>query len=136
MGCTRPLVRFADGEITTLKKYLLAGKKHNSQLNIEGPFLEESLEKKLLRKLKDENAQILPCGHCAGCKMQNASSWANRMEMELPYHDNAWFLTLTYDNEHVPWSYNQGLGVNKKTGEIIIENLTLNYETCRNFGNG
>lgn len=133
MGCTRPLVRFADGEITTLKKYLLAGKRHNSQLNIEGPFLEENLEKKLLRKLKDENAQLLPCGHCAGCKMQNASSWANRMEMELPYHDNAWFLTLTYDNEHVPWSYNQGLGVNKKTGEIIIENLTLNYEDMQKF---
>ena len=55
------------------------------------------------------------------------------MEMELPYHDNAWFLTLTYDNENVPWSYNQGLGVNKKTGEIIIENLTLNYEDMQKF---
>ena len=75
MGCTRPLVRFADGEITTLKKYLLAGKRHNSQLNIEGPFLEESLEKKLLRKLKDENAQLLPCVDtvpAVKCKMQAA----------------------------------------------------------------
>ena len=78
------MVRFADGEITSLKKYLLAGKKHNNQQNFEGPFWNENLEKKLLRKLKDENAQLLPCGHCAGCKMQNASSWANRMEMELP----------------------------------------------------
>lgn len=133
MGCTQPLVRFADGEITSLKKYLLAGKKHNNQQNFEGPFWNENLEKKLLRKLKDENAQLLPCGHCAGCKMQNASSWANRMEMELPYHDNAWFLTITYDEEHVPWSYNQGLGVNKRTGEIVIENLTLNYEDMQKF---
>ena len=92
----------------------------------------ESLEK-LLASLKEQNAQLLPCGHCAGCKMQNASSWANRMEMELPYHNNAWFLTLTYDNEHVPWSYNQGLGVNKRTGEIVIENLTLNYEDMQKF---
>lgn len=133
MGCTRPLIRFADGEITSLKKYLLVGKRHNNQQNFEGPFWEESLEKKLLRMLKNENAQILPCGHCTGCKMQNASSWANRMEMELPYHENAWFLTLTYDDEHVPWSYNQGLGVNKRTGEIEIENLTLNYDDMKKF---
>ena len=39
MGCTRPLVRFADGEITTLKKYLLAG---NVTFKSEGETLDLS----------------------------------------------------------------------------------------------
>lgn len=131
MGCTRPLVRLNTGQIISLKVYLQRNGKYYQR---EASKLSENQhEKALLKMLKNEDAQLLPCGHCTGCKMQNASSWANRMEMELPYHENAWFLTLTYDNEHVPWSYNQGLGVNKKTGEIEIENLTLNYEDMQKF---
>lgn len=131
MGCTRPLVRLDNGQIISLKIYLLRTGKY---FQTEGNELKKKQqEKELLKMLQKEEAQLLPCGHCTGCKMQNASSWANRMEMELPYHENAWFLTLTYDNEHVPWSYNQGLGVNKRTGEIEIENLTLNYEDMQKF---
>lgn len=134
MSCTKPLIRFSDGEVTSLKKYLEYGRRYKSTFYMgDGPYLDESAEKKLLRQIRKEGCTILPCGHCAACKLTASSSWANRMEMELPYHKNAWFLTLTYDDEHVPWSYNNGLGINKKTGEIEIENLTLNYKDMQDF---
>lgn len=44
----------------------------------------------------------LPCGQCIGCRLDYSRGWANRMMLELPYHETAYFLTLTYDDDHVP----------------------------------
>ena len=49
--------------------------------------------------------------------------------MELPYHENAWFLTLTYDNENVPYRMTWDEG----TGEVLVENYSLNYEDMKAF---
>lgn len=47
-----------------------------------------------------------PCGKCAACRQSNAQVWADRLMMELPYTDQpSSFLTLTYDDAHVPLSY-------------------------------
>lgn len=51
----------------------------------------------------------LPCGQCIGCRLEYSRQWANRCMLELPYHRESWFLTLTYDDEHVPktwYAYN------------------------------
>lgn len=86
-------------------------------------------EKTIKEWLKEEKATLIRCGHCPACKMESASSWANRMEMELPYHENAWFLTITYDNENVPYRYTWDTG----TGEVLIENLSLCYDDIQKF---
>lgn len=44
----------------------------------------------------------VPCGHCAGCKLDYSRQWANRMLLELQDSGSAVFVTLTYDNEHLP----------------------------------
>lgn len=49
--------------------------------------------------------------------------------MELPYHENAWFLTLTYDNENIPYRMTWDEG----TGEVLVENYSLNYEDMKAF---
>lgn len=49
-----------------------------------------------------QDAVILPCGQCIGCRMQYAASWANRIMLEAQYHEKSYFITLTYDEEHVP----------------------------------
>lgn len=49
--------------------------------------------------------KLIPCGQCVGCRMDYSRLWANRCMMELQYHDEAYFLTLTYDDEHVPRNY-------------------------------
>lgn len=47
----------------------------------------------------------LPCGQCIGCRIDRSRQWANRCMLELQYHDSAYFVTLTYDDFHIPKSY-------------------------------
>lgn len=47
----------------------------------------------------------IPCGKCVGCRLEYSRQWANRCMLELEYHDSAYFVTLTYDDYHVPRSY-------------------------------
>ena len=47
----------------------------------------------------------LPCGQCIGCRIDRSRQWANRCMLELQYHDSAYFVTLTYDDLHIPKSY-------------------------------
>lgn len=42
------------------------------------------------------------CGQCLGCRLDHAKMWQGRCLMEMQDHENTFFLTLTYDNEHLP----------------------------------
>lgn len=44
----------------------------------------------------------LPCGKCIGCRLDYSRTWAIRCMLEAQNHKHNWFLTLTYDDEHVP----------------------------------
>lgn len=50
------------------------------------------------------NYVTIPCGQCIGCRIDKSKEWAARMVMELPYSSSSWFITLTYNDEHVPRS--------------------------------
>lgn len=50
----------------------------------------------ILRELK------LPCGRCIGCKLDRSLSWAGRIASEAKLYENNAFITLTYDDEHLP----------------------------------
>lgn len=45
---------------------------------------------------------IVPCGRCIGCLMTRAFYWSVRCVCESHYHDECYFLTLTYDEKHLP----------------------------------
>lgn len=45
---------------------------------------------------------IIPCGKCIGCRLEYSREWANRGMLEAKQYDNNWFVTLTYDDEHLP----------------------------------
>lgn len=62
----------------------------------------------------------VPCGKCLGCRLDYSKQWANRCMLELEYHKDAYFVTLTYNDEHVPRSYYS----DPETGEAL-ESLTL-----------
>ena len=47
----------------------------------------------------------IPCGKCSGCRLQRSREWANRCMLELEYHKSSYFVTLTYDECHVPIHY-------------------------------
>lgn len=44
----------------------------------------------------------LPCGQCIGCQSDRATKWALRCSHESSRFRNNTFLTLTYDDDHLP----------------------------------
>lgn len=55
-----------------------------------------------------------PCGTCIPCKQRRVNGWAFRLQKELERSSSALFITLTYDNEHVPITKNGFMNLNKK----------------------
>lgn len=54
----------------------------------------------------------VPCGRCIGCRLDHARQWANRCVLELDHHKGkAIFITLTYNDLHVPISHFDNNGV-------------------------
>lgn len=46
----------------------------------------------------------IPCGHCLGCRQDRAREWATRALMEADYFGGGLFVTLTFDDRHLPRS--------------------------------
>lgn len=44
----------------------------------------------------------LPCGQCTGCRLERSRQWALRCIHEAQMHTYNSFITLTYDDEHLP----------------------------------
>lgn len=57
-----------------------------------------------LKENPDVQGYVCPCGVCSGCRSDYAKSWADRLALEAVAQgsDRAWFVTLTYDDEHLP----------------------------------
>ena len=47
-------------------------------------------------------AMLLPCGHCIGCRLEYSRQWAMRCTLEALQHECNYFVTLTYDDNHLP----------------------------------
>ena len=50
----------------------------------------------------DENTQQIPCGKCISCKLSYAKEWALRITHESSLNRHNSFITLTYNDEHLP----------------------------------
>ena len=49
------------------------------------------------------NADVITCGSCYGCKVRKTLDWSLRCMHELQMHDDiGCFLTLTYDDDNIP----------------------------------
>lgn len=45
----------------------------------------------------------IPCGSCMGCRLDHARQWAIRCMHEAKFHDDSIFVTLTYDDDNLPY---------------------------------
>lgn len=45
---------------------------------------------------------LLPCGKCEACRAEQSRQWAVRCMHEASLHDHNSFITLTYNDEHLP----------------------------------
>lgn len=72
----------------------------------------------------------VPCGQCIGCRLEYSRQWANRLMLELEYHNSAYFVTLTYNDDHIPKVYHSAYS---ETGEIDGISYSLSVDDCQRF---
>lgn len=65
----------------------------------------------------------IPCGQCIGCRLDRSLDSAVRAHHESLLYDQNYFLTLTYDNDHLP-----------PFGSLIPRDLTLFWKRIRKRG--
>lgn len=89
----------------------------------------DPLPEKREEMIRQGRRLLLPCRHCVGCRLSKSREWANRVIMEQLYHSESWFLTLTYDDKHLPRAF----PVDKITGEILSVHSTLVKDDLQRF---
>nr|QJB20087.1 MAG: replication initiator protein [Microvirus sp.] len=56
-------------------------------------------------RIKDgfsDRPMTVPCGQCIGCRLERSRQWALRCVHEAQFHEQSCFITLTYNDEHLP----------------------------------
>lgn len=56
----------------------------------------------------------LPCGSCVGCRLERARQWAMRCMDEAQMHADNSFITLTFDEAHLPSNRSLDMSVFQK----------------------
>ncbi|QXP44305.1 MAG: replication initiator protein [Arizlama microvirus] len=56
----------------------------------------------LCRKPFVQAGHAFPCGQCMPCRFNRRRMWTHRLMLERLCHKDACFVTLTYDDEHLP----------------------------------
>jgi len=69
----------------------------------------------------------VPCGWCIGCRLDKSKQWGVRCMHEAQKYDDNCFITLTYDNEHLP---DDG-SIYKSHMQEFMKNLRNNYPKKR-----
>lgn len=82
----------------------------------------------------------IPCGMCLACRINKTSEWALRLNFELDYYKGkAVFVTLTYDDEHLP----DDLSLHKEDLQKFFKRLRkrlsyrdkkIRYYACGEYG--
>lgn len=117
MSCYHPMVGFPTKDYTPDHKLY-------SFQSIDPVFARE----------KDPRCVVVPCGHCIGCRLDYSRAWADRMMLELETAKKAIFVTLTYDNDHVPIMEDEDTGeligftLDKRDAQLFMKNLRRDYD--------
>lgn len=65
---------------------------------------------------------VTKCGQCMECRLAYSREWAIRITHEAQMHDSNCFLTLTYDDAHLP-----------KHGQLLKRDLQLFFKRLRKY---
>lgn len=67
---------------------------------------------------------LVPCGKCDLCKQSRINSFVERCKMESQCYDSyPWFVTLTYDDAHLPLD-----GVRVRDVQLFLKRLRINLQ--------
>lgn len=79
----------------------------------------------------------IPCGQCIGCRLEYARRWAVRCVFESLMYDQNCFVTLTYDDEHLPENANlrpEDFTKFMKRFRKLFNNDHIRYFQCGEYG--
>lgn len=82
----------------------------------------------VLRDGSDGKWLRVPCGKCTACRIQRTREWTERIMSESYYHDNSVFVTLTYDEDHVPSASSGRLTLVKKDVQDFFKRVRRRLE--------
>lgn len=71
----------------------------------------------------------LKCGQCVGCRIDKTREWALRIMHEAQEHEANSFITLTYDETHIPYDGS----VDKSHFQSFMKRLRAKIGPCRFF---
>ena len=84
------------------------------------------------RKIADSKVISVPCGKCGACLKNRRNSWTFRLKEEFRKAKSAWFLTLTYDDDHMEWSDQGFMTVRKRTLQLFMKKLRFHQSKINN----
>lgn len=78
----------------------------------------------------------VPCGRCIGCRLDYSAQWATRCVHEAQLHQANSFITLTYNDEHLPKDHSIHKEELQKFFKRIRKNTgqKLRYFACGEYG--
>lgn len=86
----------------------------------------ESFDEVAARQLLDEGLwELVPCQQCIGCRIQRSKDWAVRIVHEASLFENNCFVTLTFDDAHLP-----------ADGSVCVRDLQLFMKLLRRHNKG
>lgn len=116
MTCYHPLIRY---EYYEKYKCLDGHEAYKARvLKLDSGEEYEDMEERVRSGLIRQR-QIIPCGKCIGCRLEYSKEWATKGCLEAEYYTENWFLTITYDQDHLPEA---GTMIDPKTGEELGKN--------------
>lgn len=129
MSCTKPLRAFQIGYNLNGKKHLKVCSSKTDYISYTHgkylPFTGKPLEVDSFNVI-DEFIEI-PCGKCISCRLKRSREWALRCMAEKLEHENSFFITLTYDDDHLPMNYyyDDNLGIDTYGyGTLVSDELS------------
>lgn len=103
MACTSPL-----------KAFYSIGNDGKKKITFYSP---ERFNFKPYDSFPDDIKIPIPCGQCVSCRLQYAKNWATRCVLEALQYEHNYFVTLTYDEEHLPIS--EKSWIDEESGEYF-----------------
>lgn len=128
MKCLNPTQCWKCGTIVTksdgiLSPYLVFSPNEALQY-----FCRISPNEHIAMEMMKKNEIQVPCGHCAACQIRKRKDYAVRLSHEAMMAQCSCFITLTYDDDHIPTTDWQKLHSHSKqfdTGFGSLPELTL-----------
>lgn len=84
--------------------------------------------------LADQPVSV-PCGQCIGCRLERSRQWAVRCLHENSLHSSSSFITLTYNDEHIPYDH----GLKKRDFQTFMKKVRnrmgpVRFYHCGEYG--